>query len=264
MSTYPPLPLLFIGHGSPMNAIEDTVYTREWRRIGKTLPKPRAILMISAHWITQGETRISTAEHPEMIYDMHGFPDELYQVRYPAPGSSAIAREIRATLDSYDIREDPERGLDHGAWSVLLHLFPEHDIPVVVLSIDYSKPPAWQYELGQKLRQLREQGILIITTGNTVHNLSQLSFSSDSSTGYGWAHDFDIRVQKDIREKNHADIVDFQSWGSITRLAHPTHDHFLPLLVALGATYPDDTVEIFATGIDLGSIAMTSVKWETK
>lgn len=211
MSTTQPLPLLFIGHGSPMNAIEDTVYTREWRRIGKTLPKPRAILMISAHWITQGETCISTAEHPEMIYNMHGFPDELYRVRYPVPGSSAIAGEIREMLgDTYEIREDPERGLDHGAWSVLLHLFPEHDIPVVVLSTDYSKPTAWQYELGQKLRQLREQGILIITTGNTVHNLSQLSFSSSSA--YPWAQEFDARVQKGIREKNHADIVNFLSW----------------------------------------------------
>lgn len=258
MSTSP-LPLLFIGHGSPMNAIEDTVYTREWRRIVAMLPRPQAILMISAHWITQGETRISTAEHPGMIYDMHGFPDELYRVRYPVPGSSTIAKEIQETLgDAYDVREDPERGLDHGAWSVLLHLFPEHNIPVVSLSLDYNKTPMWHYELGQKLRQLREQGILMITTGNTVHNLQRLSFSSGP---YDWAQEFDARVQKGIQERNHADIVDFLSWGPIAKLAHPTYDHFLPLIVALGATYPTDIPEIFANGTDLGSIAMTSVKW---
>lgn len=196
MPTTPPLPFLFIGHGSPMNAIEDTIYTREWQRIAQTLPRPRAILMISAHWITQGETRISTAEHPETIYDMYGFPEELYQVRYPAPGSSVIAKEVQETLgNAYEISEDANRGLDHGAWSVLLHLFPHHNIPVVSLSIDYDKSPVWHYELGQKLRVLREQGVLIVTTGNTVHNLQRLSFSPDASTEYDWARDFDARVQ---------------------------------------------------------------------
>lgn len=203
-------PVLFIGHGSPMNAIEDTKYTREWQRIGASLAKPRAILMISAHYITEGETRISTVEYPEIIYDMHGFPDELYQVRYPAPGSALLAKEIQETLVGFDIQEDPKRGLDHGAWSVLLHLFPEHDIPVVSLSVDYSKSSQWHYELGQRLSVLRERGILIIASGNTVHNLGKVLFSSP--TVYPWAQEFDARVQKGVLGKDHADIVDFQSW----------------------------------------------------
>lgn len=203
-------PLLFIGHGSPMNAIEDTKYTREWQRMGKTLAVPRAILMISAHWITPGETRIATSKEPDMIYDMYGFPDELYQVRYSAPGSPVIAREILTTLSDFDIHNDPERGLDHAVWSVLIHLFPKQDIPVVSLSVDYDQTPEWHYEFGQKLRTLREQGILIIASGNIVHNLRRISFSSP--VDHEWAKEFDERVQKDIREKNYRDIVDFLSW----------------------------------------------------
>ncbi len=242
-----------------MNAIEDTKYTREWQRIGKTLALPRAILMISAHWITPGETRIATSEQPKMIYDMYGFPDELYQARYSAPGSPEIATEIRATLSDFDIQTDSERGFDHGIWSVLLHLFPRHDIPVVSLSLDYSQSPKWHYELGKKLWALREQGILIIASGNIVHNLHKISFSASSE--HAWAQEFDERVQMDIREKEYQDIVDFLSWWAIAKLAHPSHDHFLPLIVVLGAIDPSDSVEFFAQGIDLGAISMTSMIW---
>lgn len=203
-------PVLFIGHGSPMNAIEDTKYTRAWQRMGASLAKPRAILMISAHYIIEGATRISTAEHPEMIYDMYGFPDELYQVHYPAPGSALLAKEIQETLVGFDIQEDSKRGLDHGAWSVLLHLFPEANVPIISLSVDYNQSPQWHYELGQKLSVLREQGILIIASGNTVHNLGKVLFSSP--TVYPWAQEFDARVQRGIAEQNHADIISFQSW----------------------------------------------------
>ncbi|MDD2917061.1 MAG: 4,5-DOPA dioxygenase extradiol [Candidatus Gracilibacteria bacterium] len=256
----PKQPLLFIGHGSPMNAIEDTQYTREWQRIGKTLGTPRALLMISAHWITEGETRIATAEHPEMIYDMYGFPEELYQVDYPTSGSAAIANEILALFSAFPIQSDSERGFDHGVWSVLVHLFPEHNIPVIALSLDYDQPPEWHYEFGKILRMLREQGILIIASGNTVHNLSKVSFGSPVS--YDWAREFDERIQKGVREKNYEDIVDFRSWGTISKLAHPTYDHLLPLIVALGAVRQEDSVAFFAQGIDLGSVAMTSMIWK--
>lgn len=194
-----------------------------------------------------------------MIYDMYGFPDELYRVRYNTPGSPAVATEIQAALSDFGIHNDQERGLDHGAWSVLLHLFPEHNIPVVSVSLDYSKSPRWHYEFGQKLRALREQGICIIASGNTVHNLQKLDFSARGE--YAWAREFDDRIQKDILLKNYEDIVDFENWGPVSRLAHPTYDHLLPLIVGLGAIEPEDRVEFFNQGTDLASISMTSMIW---
>ncbi len=252
-------PILFVGHGSPMNAIEDNIYTQSWKKIGKTLTKPRAILMISAHWITEGETRISTVETPGMIYDMYGFPPELYILRYPAPGSKIIAQEIRDALFPYQIEEDWMRGFDHGVWSTLLHIFPEADVPVIPLSLDYTKSPQWHYEFGQKLKTLREQGILIIGSGNIVHNLGRIDWTDSMS--HQWALDFDAKITENIDTGNHANLMNFLSWGEMSRLAHPSYDHLLPLFPLLGASDPTDTIEYFTPEISMGSLSMRSILW---
>jgi 4,5-DOPA dioxygenase extradiol len=244
-----------------MNAIERNAYTDSWKEIGKSISeKPRAILMLSAHWITEGETRINTIEKPEMIYDMYGFPPPLYGIQYHAPGSPSIAAEIIAMLaGEYSVIWDPDHGIDHGAWSTLVHLFPEADIPVIQMSLDYSQSPRWHYEFGEKLRKLREQGILIVWSGNIVHNLRAIYFEGKEK--YPWAVEFDARIARDIEEGNHDDILSFQSWWDIAHLAHPTHDHLLPLFPLLGAIYEDDRLEFYTSDISMGSISMRSVMW---
>lgn len=184
-------PILFIGHGSPMNAIEQNQYTESWRKIGKSIPKPRAILMFSAHWITEYETRISTSEHPDMIYDMGGFPPELYQVRYDAPGSREITEEIMSLVPS-KITPDPTRGFDHGVWSTLIHLFPTADVPVITMSLDYRASARELVELGESLAILRESGILIMGSGNIVHNLGAIDWLGEHI--HPWATEFDARI----------------------------------------------------------------------
>ncbi len=270
------MPLIFLGHGSPMNAIEENQYTESWKLLGKTLPRPRAILMLSAHWITEGETHVSTTEHPEMIYDMYWFPPELYRMKYDAPGSVEIAGEILEMLtgkehgllrasqwqeqeaSEYIFRADHRRGFDHGVWSTLIHLFPEADIPVITMSLDYSQWLDWHYDLGKKLSFLREQGILIIGSGNIVHNLGALDWSGNSV--YPWAEKFDARIARDIETRDHADILSALSW-EWAHLAHPTHDHLLPLFPLLGAVRESDTVEFLTPDIVMGSISMRSVVW---
>jgi 4,5-DOPA dioxygenase extradiol len=206
-------PLIFIGHGSPMNAIETNQYTDSWREIGKSIKEvPRAILMLSAHWITEGKTEINTTEKPEMIYDMYGFPPELYRLTYDCPGSKSIAEAIIDVLSpDYSIRENEAHGIDHGAWSTLIHAFPEASIPVIQLSLDYSKSPEWHFDFWKKLSTLREQGILIIASGNIVHNLREIDWSNEVQ--FSWAKEFDIKVEQAIQNREYRDILDFQNLG---------------------------------------------------
>ncbi len=261
------MPLIFIGHGSPMNAIEKNQYTESWSQLGKTIPRPRAILMFSAHWITSWETRISTNEHPEMIYDMGWFPPALYRVEYNAPGSIEIAREIKHILEQdadIHIQEDSIRGFDHGVWSTLIHLFPTADVPVICMSLDYSASPEYLFHLGEQLAILREQWILIMASGNIVHNLNRINWSNQEQ--YPWAVEFDSRIARGIESgknsKEFMDILRFQDWWDISKLAHPSYDHLLPLFPLLGAVSSDDSVRFLTPDISMWSLAMRSIIWE--
>jgi 4,5-DOPA dioxygenase extradiol len=253
------MPIIFIGHGSPMNAIEDNIYTESWRNIWKNLEKPRAILMLSAHWITERETRISTQEKAEMIYDMGGFPPELYKVRYNAPGSIEIAEEIFSVLNNPKISLDPKRGYDHWVWSTLIHIFPAADIPVIMMSLDYRSTPASLVTLGEQLKSLRSRWILIIGSWNIVHNLGAIDWSGNNT--YQWATEFDTKVANLIEIRNYTEICNWKVWWEISRLAHPSYDHLLPLFPLLGASSPDDKIDFFTPDIVMGSLSMRSILW---
>lgn len=250
------MPLLFIGHGSPMNAIEDNQYRRSWQELGKVLPRPKAILSISAHWLTHGTTKVTTMEKPKTIHDFGGFPDELYQQQYPALGTPRLANETIGLVTNPSILPDLEWGLDHGTWSVLLPMYPNADIPVYQLSIDYSKPPQFHYDLAKQLKALRDKGVLILGSGNIVHNLGALNFSNQP---YDWALEFDSTMQSFIDSSNHQGVIDFQRLGSVSRIAHPSYDHLLPLLYILGLQGKDEVVNYFNESFDLGSISMRSL-----
>lgn len=258
------MPLIFIGHGSPMNAIEKNEFTESWSDLWHSLPIPRAILILSAHWITEGETRISTMWNPDMIYDMYGFPRELYGLKYSAPGSPEISKEILEKIrgheksGQYPYLEDPKRGYDHGTWSTLMHLFPSATIPIISMSLDYRQSLRWHYNLGKKLQSLREEWILIVWSGNIVHNLGAIDWSGKMK--YQWAEEFDHRIAKDVTEWNHEDIIESLSWEN-ARFAHPSHDHLLPLLPLLGASDDNDMIEFLTSEIVLGSLSMRSIVW---
>jgi len=251
------MPVLFVGHGSPMNAITDNDWTRAWREIGSSLPKPKAILSISAHWLTRNGLLVTASEKPQMNYDMGGFPPELYRLQYPAPGNPALAAEIETTLQmTIPMHGDTSWGFDHGTWLVLKHMFPKADIPVIQLSLDYGKPPAFHYELAKQLQTLRNKGVLILGSGNIVHNLRELVRTDD--TPFDWAEEFDHRVVSYIMEGNHQAVVDFQKLGSLAAIAHPTYDHFLPLLFTLGLQSPGEEVRSFCEGFQYKSTSMRS------
>jgi len=252
----PRMPILFIGHGSPMNAITDTNYSRTWSQIGKKLPHPKVILCISAHWLTNG-TSVAVSAKPETIHDFGGFPDELFKVQYPAAGSPEFARLAAATLKS-KVQEDERWGLDHGAWSVLKHMYPAADVPVFQMSIDYNKPAAYHFELGRQLSALREKGVLIVASGNVVHNLGQISWNNPNQK-YDWAIEFDELVKKSIENNTPATLLGFEKIGALARQAHPTPDHFFPLMYILGLRRKEDTFSFFNDTFDLGSISMRSV-----
>lgn len=249
------MPVLFIGHGSPMNAIEKNEYTDNWSELGKLLPKPKAILSISAHWLTGG-TYVTATSEPATIHDFGGFPDELFDIKYPAAGSPEYAEKTRQLAAPSLIENDYKWGLDHGTWSVLLPMFPKAEIPVFQMSIDYSKPPSFHYDLAKQIGALREHGILIMGSGNIVHNLSTLKLNREP---YDWAIEFDKKVTGFIESGNDNAIVNFQNMGSISRMSQPTYDHFLPLIYILGLKDKKDKIEIFNSGFDLGSISMKSV-----
>jgi 4,5-DOPA dioxygenase extradiol len=250
------MPALFIGHGNPMNAIEDNEFSRAWAAVARSLPKPKAVLCVSAHWETEG-TRVTAMEKPKTIHDFYGFPPALFEKLYPAPGSPELARMTQEMLKDSHVKPDSEWGLDHGAWSVLCQMYPKADVPVVQLSLDQRKPPAFHYELGRQLRGLRKKGVLIIGSGNIVHNLREMAWED---TAYDWALEFDAKMKELILSGDHKAIIDYSKLGRSARLAVPTAEHYLPLLYMLGAQDKADNVGFFADKVTLGSMSMRSVR----
>ncbi len=248
------MPVLFVGHGSPMNAIEDNEFSRAWSAAGKALPSPKAILCISAHWESEG-TQVTAMEKPKTIYDFYGFPPELYAARYPAAGSPELAMRIRDLVQPAVIGLDQAWGLDHGAWSVLTRLFPKADVPVVQLSLDVNKSPQQHYDLGQNLEPLRDEGVLILGSGNIVHNLRMLSWNDVT---FDWAADFDATVRQWILAHDHESIIQYHKQGQNAALAINSAEHYKPLFYALGAGGPEEPIRFFAEKITLGSISMRS------
>lgn len=246
------MPVLFVGHGSPMNAIEDNVFTREWRRIGGMLPRPRAILAVSTHWYGEG-TRTSDAVHPRMVYDMYGFPRPLYEVKYPVPGSPELEERVKAMLP--ETVTDNSWGIDHGTWSVLVHMFPDADIPVVQLSVDAYKSSQAHLELGHALAPLRDEGVLILGSGNVVHNLHLIGWNVPG--GFPWADAFDQYIRGRIEAGDFAAVADYRSAGEPAEKAFFTPDHYFPLLYALGAADSTDSLTVFNDARVYGSISMT-------
>jgi 4,5-DOPA dioxygenase extradiol len=250
------MPALFVGHGSPTNAIEDNVYSAAWAAEGEALPRPGAILCISAHWETV-DTQVTATERPRTIHDFSGFPQRLYEMQYPAPGSPSLAQLVRASVKKTEVRLDRQWGLDHGAWSVLCRMFPGADIPVVQVGLDRTKEAAFHYALGRELRGLRSQGVLILGSGNIVHNLGQIVWQDKA---YDWALEFDDVIRGLILAGDHGSIVNYQSLGQAARLSVPTNEHFLPLLYLLALQDKEDAVRFFADKVTLGSISMRSLR----
>ena len=249
------MPMIFVGHGSPMNAIEDNQFTRNWKEMAKAIPKPEAIVSISAHWFTKG-TKIMDEENPKTIYDMYGFPKALYEIIYNAPGNPKLAR-VAKNLISRDSVFDNSWGIDHGSWSVLVHMFAERVIPVFQISIDAFAPPEEHYRIGQELKSLREQGVLLFGTGNIVHNLRRIDMGLRDK-GFDWGHQFDDYIKENILNGNHENVLNYMSLGESAKLAVPTPDHFNPILYILGAADQDDKVAVYNDSFVLGSVSMTS------
>lgn len=256
------MPVLFIGHGSPMNAIEDNDFTRTLRALGQKLPKPKAILVISAHWLTRG-TWVQVAERPKMIYDMYGFPKPLYEVQYPAPGTPEFARQTKAIVTHANIMEDHEWGFDHGNWSVLVHLFPQADVPVFQLSIDYYKPAEWHYELARQLQALRHKGVLIIGSGNLTHNLRMVDFHDIDASPRDWALEFDQRIKAFLEDRNDKAVVEYEKLGRAAQLAVPEPSHYLPLVYAVGLHDDKDEVIYPYDKFHYGTLSMRSVLYSS-
>jgi 4,5-DOPA dioxygenase extradiol len=258
------MPVLFVGHGSPMNAIEDNEYRRSWQALGEQfgarLPRPQLILCISAHWLTRGWW-LTAMDQPRTIHDFGGFPRELFEQQYPAPGAPAAARAISESLVQPPAGLDSEWGLDHGAWSVLKPMFPAADIPVIQLSMDYARPPAEHVALGRQLKGLRERGVLIVGSGNVVHNLPVMRPDAPAAQAYDWAIEFDSRIARFLEEGDLSGLADFQKLGPVARLAHPTYDHYLPLLYAAAAVDPTEPPRFFNTAFQAASISMRSAVW---
>lgn len=251
------MPALFIGHGSPMNALERNRYTEAWRALGTSLPKPKAVLCISAHWLTRG-LAVTAMQAPRTIHDFGGFPQALSDVQYPAPGSPALAERVRDMLSPVSAAMDMEWGLDHGAWSVLVHLFPDADVPVVQLSLDATQPEAFHYAVGQKLASLRDEGVLILGTGNVVHNLRRLNMQT--GVPYDWATRFEAFAKRAVTTRDHAALINWKAQGADATLSTPTPEHYWPLLPVLGTQGADESAEIVIDGIELGAISMMTVK----
>lgn len=255
------MPVLFLGHGSPMNAIEENEFVDGFRQVGKEIPRPAAILCISAHWETRG-TYVTAMEKPMTIHDFGGFPQELFDVQYPAPGSPKLALETQSLVETAEVGLDEKWGLDHGAWSVIKHLYPEADVPVIQLSLDYYRTPRDHYALASELKALREKGVLIIGSGNMVHNLRTVAWNKLREPGYGfdWALEAQGKMRKLILDGDHTSLIDYSSQGKAFELAIPTPEHFLPLLYALALKDAKDQVILFNDKAVGGSLTMTSVK----
>jgi len=257
-----PMPVLFIGHGSPMNGIEHNAFSLEWARRAQHMPAPTAVLVISAHWLTRG-THITAMEHPRTIHDFGGFPQELFAVQYPAPGMPALAEETRSLIGSTQVGLDHDWGLDHGAWTVVRHMFPDANIPVLQLSIDYGKPAAYHYELAKELAALRRKGVLIIGSGNMVHNLRLIAWDKLEEPGFGfdWAIEMHELFKQKISAGDHRALIEYEKLSKSALLAVPTPDHYYPLMYALGLQQPQETPEFFNDQLVAGSLNMTSVQF---
>jgi len=253
---YTRMPVLFLGHGSPMNAIEDNPFSRSWSEAAKAIPRPQAILCVSAHWETRG-LGVTAMEKPRTIHDFGGFPSELYAMQYPAPGSPMLARRAGEIIHSAPVIPDQRWGLDHGTWSVLCRMYPEADIPVVQLSLDRTQPSQFHYRVGQELRRLREEGVLIVGSGNIVHNLRLISWEGEP---FDWAVDFDAQVQGWILRGEHDSIIQYEKQGQAAELAINSAEHYLPLLYVLGAMQPGEPVAFFNEQIFAGSLSMRCVR----
>jgi len=253
------MPAIFFGHGNPMNAILNNEYTRTWSQMGQAMPRPRAILAVSAHWYLPA-TLVTADSAPRTIHDFGGFPPPLYEVSYPAPGDINLVRRIQKMLAPMEVGADQQWGLDHGTWSVLKHVFPKADIPVVQLSIDETQPAAFHYELGRKLAALRDEGILIMGSGNLIHNLHAYAWGRHPVDPFDWAVRFELQARELMTSGNHTPLIHYESLGRDAMLAAPTPDHYLPLLYILGAQRPEDRVSFPVEGVDGGSISMLSVQ----
>ena len=253
------MPVAFIGHGTPRSAVSPNEWTQSWEKLGSELPHPSAILSISAHWLTRGGALVTASREPRMNYDFYGFPDEMYKVVYPARGDVALSQEVQTQLGAtLPVRGDTAWGFDHGTWVVLKYMFPKADVPVIQLSIDYSRPPSFHYELAKQLAFLRNRGVLILGSGNMVHNLS-IRPGMNNDRPYDWAVEFDSVIWKHIQEGNHQAVVDFQKLGSVATQSHPTYDHFLPLLYCLGLKSEKDEVRVFNDNFQWPAVSMRSM-----
>jgi len=258
------MPLLFIGHGSPMNGIEDNEFSQRWHTMGKEIEKPSAVLCISAHWLTQG-THITAMQNPKTIHDFGGFPQELFNVQYPAPGDPGLAKETASIIHKTQVGLDHDWGLDHGTWSVVKNMYPHADIPVLQLSIDYNQPGPYHYHLAKELAALRRRGVLIIGSGNMVHNLRMVDWSKINVPEYGfdWALEMNDKFKQYISDDHHDPLIHFEKLGTAGRYAIPTPDHYYPLLYTLGLKERNEKVSFFNDKAVMGSLTMTSVKIES-
>ncbi len=249
------MPLLFIGHGHPMNALWDNDFTQTLTKLGRSIDKPSAVLVISAHWETVG-TYVSINPAPRTIYDFGGFPDELFRVKYEPQGHPELARELKSIVSLTDVMEDQDMGLDHGAWTVLKFIWPEADVPVFEMSIDYSKPAAYHFRLGEQLKALRRKGVLILCSGNIVHNLGMIDWRDINAKPYDWNVDFDGFVKEQLEKRNFEALINYQQAGLAAQMSIPTNDHYLPLMYAIGLVEKDEPLQHIYEGYQFGSLSM--------
>jgi 4,5-DOPA dioxygenase extradiol len=254
------MPTIFFGHGNPMNALLNNAYTQGWTAMGERVPHPRGILSISAHWYMPG-TAVTAMSTPPTIHDFGGFPRQLFEVQYPAPGSAPLAQRVQELLSPIVVRGDDQWGLDHGTWSVLCHVFPRADVPVVQLSIDETQPPSFHYELGQRLRPLRDEGILVIGSGDIVHNLHTYAWGKHAVEPYDWALRFEAAARELLLKGEHQPLINYESLGKDALLSVPTPDHYLPLLYVMGASIEGEPVSFPVEGMDGGSVSMLAVQF---
>jgi 4,5-DOPA dioxygenase extradiol len=253
------MPAIFFGHGNPMNAIQQNGFTERWSQIGREMPRPKAIVCVSAHWYLPG-THVTAVERPRTIHDFGGFPRPLYAVQYPAPGDLGVCRRVKELLAPIDTGFDEGWGLDHGTWSVLVHVFPDASVPVVQLSIDETQPASFHYDVGRRLAPLRDEGVMVMGSGNLVHNLHAYSWGQHPAEPYDWAVRFESQAREWMEGGNHDPLIGYESLGNDAALSAPTPDHYLPLLYVLGAQQPGDTVAFPVDGVDGGSVSMLTVK----
>ena len=246
------MPVVFFGHGSPMNTLDRNRYTEAWRKVGDSIPTPKAIVCVSAHWYTEG-TAVTAMSRPRTIHDFYGFPQALFDIQYPAPGQPGIARRVRDLLAPVDVALDDSWGLDHGTWSVLKHAYPKADIPVIQLSIDGTQPPQFHYDIARRLAPLRDEGILVTGSGNVVHNLRLMR---PGAQPFDWAVRFNESIREALAARDHATLIDFEKLGADARLSVPTPEHYLPLLYVAGLQREDESMTFPVDGYDLGSVSM--------